>query len=233
MNEGILLVDKPQGWTSFDVVNKIRYIVAEDQGKKPKQIKVGHTGTLDPFATGLLVVLIGKSYTKMAEQLTSLNKTYIFEAKMGDQSTTGDPEGEITSYPLAPIDEKVLRKTLEACIGENNQIPPAYSAIKIDGKRAYELARKGDSVVIPARVVSVFSLELIYYDFPMFTARTEVSKGTYIRTLVEDICKDMGTYGYTTQLRRIATGEFDISNAIRIDKGITIDKIQKNLVQTL
>lgn len=235
MTEGILLVDKPEGWTSFDVVNKIRRIVADSENKKPKQVKVGHTGTLDPFATGLLVVMIGKSYTVQAEALSSDDKTYVFEAIIGKQSTTGDPEGDITecATPANGVDEKTMENVFKTFIGEIEQTPTSFSAIKIDGTPAYKLARQGKEVEIPTRRVTIHSLDLLTLDGSRFCARASVSKGTYIRTLVEDICKRLGTCGYTVQLRRTDAGVHSISEAITMKDDLTIEEIQKNLVQTL
>jgi tRNA pseudouridine55 synthase len=185
--QGVLLVDKPAGWTSFDVVNYVRRIVATAEGKKPKHVKVGHTGTLDPFATGLLVLLIGKEYTRRAGELAKLDKTYEMTMKLGETSTTGDPEGEIT-----PVSDRVptleeLQKAVDQFKGEISQIPPAYSAIKINGQRAYKLARAGQEVVIEPRKVTIHSLEILDYTYPEVKLRAAVSSGTYIRTLVSDL----------------------------------------------
>src|SRR5258708_30667120 len=136
--QGILLVDKPAGWTSFDVVNYVRRIVAKAEGQRPKQVKVGHAGTLDPFATGLLVLLIGKEYTRRAGEFSKLDKTYEVTMKLGQTSTTGDPEGEITPVSDTIPDEKALQEALRAFRGHIEQTPPAYSAIKVDGQRAYK-----------------------------------------------------------------------------------------------
>src|SRR5476649_2320405 len=137
--QGLLLVDKPVAWTSFDVVNYVRRIVATAEGKKPKNVKVGHTGTLDPFATGLLILLIGKDYTKRAGEFSKLDKTYEVTMRLGQTSTTGDPEGEITPVSDNQPTKTELKTALEKFVGEIDQIPPAYSAIKIDGQRAYKL----------------------------------------------------------------------------------------------
>ncbi len=231
MTEGILLVDKPAGWTSFDVVNKVRRLVADDEDKKPKNIKVGHTGTLDPFATGLLVVLIGKNYTKKAEQLSSDDKTYQFTVIMGKESTTGDPEGEITdcAVDVSVVTEEMVRKSFKGWVGDVYQRPSAFSAIKINGKRAYELARKGEEVEMPLRKVEVKRLTLDTFDNPAFSATVEVIKGTYIRTLAEDICKDLGFCGYTTALRRTKAGKFDVKDAITISKETTVEQVKEVL----
>lgn len=214
--QGILLVDKPKDWTSFDVVNFVRRHVASEVGKKPKNVKVGHTGTLDPFATGLLVLLVGKEYTRQAQSLSKVSKTYEVTMRFGTTSTTGDPEGEITEIDATAPSEDDLLKALQAFTGEISQIPPAYSAIKIDGKRAYELARAGKEVVIEPRKVTINSLRLASYDYPDVRFIADVSSGTYIRTLVEDIAKSLNTVAYTTDLRRTRVGDFKVSE-VKVD----------------
>ena len=208
--QGLLLVDKPADWTSFDVVNYVRKMVAQAEDKKPKQIKVGHTGTLDPFATGLLVLLIGKEYTRRAGELSKLNKTYEVTMCLGQTSSTGDPEGEITPVSDTRPDEKAVGVALKRFTGTIKQIPPAYSAIKIDGKRAYKLAREGKEVKIEPREVTINRLELLAYDYPKVRFVADVSSGTYIRSLVEDIVKTLGTGAYTTALRRTTVGDLHL-----------------------
>lgn len=215
--QGILLVDKPAGWTSFDAVNYVRKIVAQAEDKKPKQVKVGHTGTLDPFATGLLVLLVGKEYTKRAAELSKLDKTYEATLRLGETSSTGDPEGEIV--PVSPVKstrptEKALLEALERFKGRIKQVPPAYSAVKIDGQRAYKLARAGKEVRLEPRQVMINSLELAGYSYPEAKLVIDVSSGTYIRSLVEDIGKTLGTGAYTTALRRTKVGGYDLAGAV-------------------
>lgn len=213
MTEGLLLIDKPAGWTSFDVVNYVRRMVATAENKKPKQVKVGHAGTLDPFATGLLILLIGKDYTKRASEFSKLDKTYQVTMRLGETSSTGDPEGEITPSPslsdTAPT-EKALQEALEGFRGPITQVPPAYSAVKIGGQRAYKLARAGKSVEIEPRQVTINRLELLDYAYPDVKLLADVSSGTYIRSLVEDIGKALGTGAYTTVLCRTRIGRFDL-----------------------
>jgi tRNA pseudouridine55 synthase len=212
--QGLLLVDKPADWTSFDVVNYVRRMVAQAEGKKPKNVKVGHTGTLDPFATGLLVLLIGKEYTRRAGELSKVDKTYEVTMKLGETSTTGDPEGKITAVSDTAPTLEALQGAVEQFRGQIAQVPPAYSAIKINGQRAYKLAREGKEVVIEARPVTIHRLEIVDYNYPEVRLIAEVSSGTYIRTLVEDIAKALGTGGYTTELRRTAVGQYSIEDAI-------------------
>jgi tRNA pseudouridine55 synthase len=215
--QGMLLVDKPAGWTSFDVVNYIRGLVARAEGKKPKQVKVGHTGTLDPFATGLLVILIGKEYTKKAGELSKQDKTYEVTVRLSETSTTGDPEGEITKISdKVPIKEEV-ETALKKFTGTIEQIPPAYSAIKVNGHRAYKLARAGKEVKIDPRQVTINKIELVDYKYPEVKLVADVSSGTYIRTLVEDIGASLETGAYTTALKRTEIGKYKLENARQIE----------------
>ncbi len=215
MLNGILLIDKPSGWTSFDVVNYVRRMVANHEGKKPKNVKVGHTGTLDPLATGLLVLLIG-SYTKRAPELTKLDKTYEVTMKLGETSTTGDGEGEIVAGSSNPVARADIEAVLKEFTGEIMQTPPAYSAVKVDGQRAYKLARAGKVVNIEPRQVTIRNIELKKYEYPFAEFTAEVSSGTYIRSLVEDIGKSLGTGAYMSDLRRTKVGQFNIGDAHQV-----------------
>lgn len=212
--QGILLVDKPAGWTSFDVVNYVRKIVAQAEGKKPKNVKVGHSGTLDPFATGLLILLVGKDYTRRAAEFSKLDKTYEMTAILGQTSTTGDPEGEIMPGSDRVPTEAEIRTELTKLTGVISQVPPVYSAIKVDGQRAYKLARAGKEVIIEPRQVTIHKLELIEYNYPELKLIADVSSGTYIRTLVDDLGKALGTGAYTSELQRIQIGSFSAKKAI-------------------
>ena len=216
--QGLLLIDKPAGWTSFDVVNYVRKIVATAEGKKPKNVKVGHTGTLDPFATGLLVLLVGKEYTKRAGELSKLDKTYEMTMKLGETSSTGDPEGEITPVSDTIPTQKALETALKQFTGPIQQVPPAFSAIKIDGERAYKLARAGKEVKINPRQVTINRLDLVNYAYPAVKLVADVSSGTYIRTLVEDLGKTLATGAYTTELRRTKVGSYQIEDATGKDE---------------
>lgn len=222
MNDGILLIDKPAGWTSFDVVAKIRGKIRAQytaKGEKPtkRQLKVGHAGTLDPFATGLLIVLLGDA-TKKAGEFLKLDKTYEFTAKLGEVSTTGDPEGEITKGAGDIPTKDAVLAALERFRGEITQVPPQYSAIKIDGKRAYKLAREGKEFEVPSRQITVHRLQITEYSYPYLKCICDVSSGTYIRTLVEDIGKALTTGAYCTELRRTRVGEYQIEDAQSIDR---------------
>ena len=206
--EQIIFVDKPSGMTSFGAVARVRRILSQQEGHK---VKVGHTGTLDPFATGLLILLAGKA-TKKAPELTKLDKVYEATIRLGATSSPGDPEGEITITDEQPaISREQLERALAAFIGEIEQTPPAFSAIKINGQRAYKLARAGKSVEIPTRKVTIYSLDILNYQSPYLTIRTHVSSGTYIRTLAEDIGKALGCGAYCTALRRTKIADYDIN----------------------
>lgn len=213
---GRILIDKPAGMTSFGVVARVRRILCKEFNRK--KYKVGHTGTLDPFATGLLVLLYGKE-TKNAMALTKLDKVYEAEFTLGKISSTGDPEGEITNiedYEIPSLD--VIKSSASKFIGKIEQTPPSFSAIKINGKRAYDLARKGEEVKIPSRVVEIFSFDIVKYDFPKVLVRVHVSSGTYIRTLAEDYGKLLGTGAYCSELRRLKIANFNIENAIKLEQ---------------
>lgn len=217
MKDGILLIDKPAHMTSFGVVARVRRVLSQQQGKK---VKVGHTGTLDPFATGLMILVIGKE-CKNAGNYSKMDKVYQATIRLGQTSTTGDIEGEIAdvSGKIPTVDE--VKLALIKFTGEITQRPPIYSAIKIDGQRAYDLARAGKTVEMPERQVTIYSLELIDYLYPEIIVKTNVSSGTYIRTLAEDIGKKLETGAYCTQLRRISIADWQVDQAKSLsDMGI-------------
>lgn len=208
--DGILLLDKPAGWTSFDVVAKVRGLARQATGlKRPK---VGHTGTLDPLATGLVIIVLG-SYCKRAQEFAKLSKTYEVTACLGQTSTTGDEEGEKRSVSDLQPTPDAVQAAVQQFVGDISQVPPAYSAIKVDGKRAYQLARAGKEVVIQPRTITVHSITDVHYSYPELRFTTHVSSGTYIRTLVEDIGTALHTGAYTTSLRRTTVGAFEVGEA--------------------
>jgi tRNA pseudouridine55 synthase len=211
--QGLLLIDKPSGWTSFDAVNYVRRIVASVEGKKPKNCKVGHTGTLDPLATGLLILLVGKEYTRRAGELSKLDKTYEVVMKLGETSTTADGEGEKTGVSLAQPSVEAVSEALQKFTGEIMQTPPIYSAMKVGGVRAYKLAREGKAVEMEARPAKIYSSLLTNYDYPFVKFTSRVGSGTYIRSLVEDIGQELGTGAWMSDLRRTRIADFDISEA--------------------
>ncbi len=210
MNEdSVLLIDKPAGMTSFGVVARIRRILSRDLGKK---VKVGHCGTLDPFATGLMIIVTGKE-CKNAGRYSKLDKSYETTIILGKTSTTGDPEGELDTVSSKEPTSTEIATALDKFRGVITQKPPIFSAIKVDGKRAYKLAREGKAVDIPDRQVTIHSLELIDYRYPELRLRAHVSSGTYIRSLAEDIGKELGVGGYCSELRRTSIGERSLSAA--------------------
>jgi len=211
--DSVLLIDKPAGMTSFGVVARVRRQLSQHFGKK---MKVGHTGTLDPFATGLMIIVTGKE-CKNAGNYSKLDKVYEATIRLGQTSTTGDPEGEITDVSTTQPSQEAVEAALQQFTGEITQRPPIYSAIKINGERAYKLARKGVAVEIPERTVTVFRLELVDYSYPDLKIRTHVSSGTYIRTLAEDIGKVLETGAYCRELRRTRVGGADIADSQRLD----------------
>ena len=265
MEDQIIMIDKPAGISSFGVVAKIRGKLKAEFGHK---VKVGHTGTLDPFATGLLILLSGKM-TKKSNEFLKLDKIYEATLELGYTSTTGDPEGEITEYPFSEHSEAFSQKKLSdspdfynisplknsasaaslknfseaeyvakmtpresvyssekgysvictilgSFIGKIQQTPPKFSAIKINGQRAYKLARKGQDFKIPSREIEIYSIEILNYNYPELKIRVHCSSGTYIRTLAEDIGKKLGTGAYLTALRRTQIGSYNIKDAKKL-----------------
>jgi len=217
MIDEILLVDKPKGMTSFGVVARIRRVLSEKAGKK---VKVGHTGTLDPFATGLMIIVTGKE-CKNAENYSKLDKVYEATITLGKTSSTGDPEGEVSDISDKVPDIKDIQLAVDKFTGEITQKPPIYSAIKIGGERAYKLAREGKIVDMPDRKIKIYSLEVLSYEYPQLVIRTNVSSGTYIRTLAQDIGTELDVGAYCTELRRISIDKYSIENARQLsDFGI-------------
>jgi tRNA pseudouridine55 synthase len=228
--QGIVLVNKPSGWTSFDVVNYVRKIVAAHEGKKPKNCKVGHTGTLDPLATGLLVLLIGKDYTRRAGEFSKLDKTYEVTIKLGQSSTTGDEEGQKTDVSNAVPSLHAVHDALAAFTGSLMQVPPAFSAMKVNGQRAYKLARQGKPVELQARPVTISSNQLVSYEYPYVSFVSDVSSGTYIRSLAEDIGGYLNTGAYMTALCRTRVGIFMLQESLS-PVGLTAQTLAQQLVR--
>ncbi len=228
LQDEILLVDKPAGMSSFGVVARVRRKLSEEAGmivvkgkdgvlrQKQRKVKVGHTGTLDPFATGLLILLVGKG-TKRANEFLKLDKEYIATVMLGADSTTGDPEGVITEREVREKPNKeAVEKCVESLVGENLQTVPRFSAVKINGQRAYKLARAGKEVEMPRRKVQIYELEILRYEWPELVIRCKVSSGTYIRALGEDIGEALGVGGYLTALRRTEVGKYRVEDACGI-----------------
>ena len=216
--DDIILIDKPSGMSSFGVVARLRRVLSAQLGKKAK---VGHTGTLDPFATGLMILVTGKK-CKEAGDFSKLDKWYEAEIILGKTSSTGDPEGEIVDVSNRQPTSEEVRAALDKFVGEITQTPPAFSAIKINGQRAYQLARQGKTPDMPSRQVTIYKLEMISYQYPLLRIRTHVSSGTYIRTLAQDIGDSLGVGAYCRELRRTRIAEYNLQQAAKLsDFGIT------------
>jgi tRNA pseudouridine55 synthase len=210
------LIDKPLEWTSFDVVNKIRHMLRHHLGIK--KIKVGHAGTLDPLASGLLLVCVGKA-TKRINEFAGLDKEYKGTFFIGGTTPSFDLETEANyEYDTSHISEELIRKTAKSFEGKIKQVPPVYSAVKINGKRAYLSARKKESVNIPAREVFIHEFELLEAGVPETKFRINCSKGTYIRTLANDFGKALKSGAYLQSLRRTRIGEYHVDNAVSIQE---------------
>lgn len=255
--DGFLLVDKPIGLTSHDVVAHVRKILRQASSKqlivdskelttnnslltpRAPKVRVGHTGTLDPLASGLMILVLGR-YTKRAQEFSKMDKTYEAEITLGATSTTGDSEGEITPYPTKKPNKNTrsrifvaeIDNVLGGFVGEIMQTPHAHSAVKVGGQRAYKLARQGKEFKIEPRQVTIYELQTTNYEYPKLRFTVRVSSGTYIRSLAEDIGKKLGTGAYVSSLRRTKVGGFDIKNSLDLEN-LKMDKIQKNLQKLL
>lgn len=207
--EGILLVDKPQGITSHDVVSKLRRIF---------QIKkIGHAGTLDPMATGLLIMLIGKA-TKVSQYMMSMDKEYTGTVRLGQITDSQDAEGELLEErPVPELAEADVRTQMKGFLGDQYQLPPMFSAKKINGQKLYKLARKGQTVEREPRVIHISKFEMTAFALPLVSFRVNCSKGTYVRTIAHDLGEKLGCGGHLCELRRTAVGSFRIEDAQTIE----------------
>ena len=216
MRDGILIIDKPQDFTSHDVVAKIRKALSTK--------KVGHTGTLDPMATGVLVVCVGAA-TKLVEHFTEKDKVYKAKIKLGIKTDTADITGKIIEEKEIPVvNQQLVNEVCESMIGKQKQVPPMYSSIKVNGMKLYEYARKGIEVKVEPRDIEIFSIENIELKNDEISYTVHCSKGTYVRTLCETIAEKLGTCGTMAELRRIKTGSFTIENSISLEE-ISEEKI--------
>lgn len=206
---GILVINKEKDYTSRDVVNVLN--------KTLQTKKIGHTGTLDPIATGVLVVCVGK-YTKLVSEITGYDKEYIAEIKLGIKTDTQDITGNIIEAKPFTVNKEQIIEVLSSFLGKNMQTVPLYSAVKINGKKLYEYARKQEKVELPQREIEIKSIELLSFDKDIITFKTTVSKGTYIRSLIEDICKKLGVIGTMNNLKRTKQGPFLIENAYTLEE---------------
>ena len=222
----ILVFDKPLNWTSFDLVHKVRYIICKKL--KIKKLKVGHAGTLDPKATGILVLCTGKATSKI-ESLQTGEKEYVATLKIGATTPSYDLESEEDrQFETDHITKDLLAEVLKGFIGTIEQIPPDFSAIKIDGKRAYEYARKGIAIEIKPKILEVREIEIISFDFPEVKLRVVCGKGTYIRALARDIGEALNSGAYLTGLRRTRVGDFNLDQAIDLEDFLTTPPIIKD-----
>ena len=217
---GVLLIDKPQGMTSQQVVSKVKYLLKSDVHDSRK---AGHTGTLDPMATGLLPICLGEA-TKFSHYQLDAIKSYQAIIKLGEQTDTGDAEGQIiATIPVPNVTQAMLQSVTEQFLGETMQVPPMYSALKKDGKKLYELAREGIEVERAARPLTIYELSLTPLSAQQLQLTVTCSKGTYVRVLAEDIAKALGTLGHLTALRRTQTGDFEIADAITLADFAALD----------
>jgi len=212
----VLLLDKPVYWTSFDLVNKVRIMLRETLGLR--KIKVGHAGTLDPLADGLMILCTGKA-TKRIEEYSRMDKEYTGEIFLGATTPSYDLETEIdATYPTTHITEALVRKTLQKFIGEREQIPPVYSAKLVKGKRLYEYARKGISEEVKSVKIVFREIELLEFRMPVIKVRILCSKGTYIRAFARDIGRALNSGAYLSSLTRTAIGPFRLEQAMNLEK---------------
>ena len=219
------MINKPKGMTSHDVIYHVRKITGEK--------KVGHGGTLDPNATGLLIVGVSRNATKMLGEITkNTSKEYIAEITLGEERTTDDSEGKVTNSSNKKIDFDKIKSVLNKFKGKQKQIPPIFSAIKKDGKKAYEMARKGKDVKLEPREIEVFEVELLSYNYPIMEARFKVSSGTYIRSLARDIGRALGTYAYLSNLQRTAIGKFTINQSVKLE-GLDTSNWKEYIIESI
>ena len=210
----LILIDKELNWTSFDVVNKIRYAIKKKFDIK--KIKVGHAGTLDPLATGLLIICCGKM-TKSINNFSAMNKTYSGKITIGSTTPSYDLETKPNvHYPIDHIDEKLILKTAKKFVGKIFQTPPMFSAIKKDGVRLYNLARQGKEIKIDKREVSIDGFEITSFNLPEISFNVTCSKGTYIRSLAHDFGKELNSGAHLSELRRIKIGDYSVKDSVKV-----------------
>ena len=210
----LILIDKELNWTSFDVVNKIRYAIKKKFDIK--KIKVGHAGTLDPLATGLLIICCGKM-TKSINNFSAMNKTYSGKITIGSTTPSYDLETKPNvHYPIDHINEKLILKTAKKFVGKIFQTPPMFSAIKKDGVRLYNLARQGKEIKIDKREVSIDSFEITSFNLPEISFNITCSKGTYIRSLAHDFGKELNSGAHLSELRRIKIGDYSVKDSVKV-----------------
>jgi len=222
--EGILLVDKPRDHTSHDVVARLR--------GKLKMKRIGHAGTLDPMATGLLIILVGKA-TRVSQYLTSLDKEYEGTIELGKVTDTQDADGEVMeTRPVPPLTEADVKTAIQGFLGDQYQIPPMYSAIKIDGVPLYKSARKGEDIDREPRFIRVMNWDVTRFASPQIDFRLRCTKGTYVRTLAHDLGQKLNCGAHLSALRRTATDKFNVAQALTLDQifALTLPEIEKRLI---
>jgi tRNA pseudouridine55 synthase len=221
----LLLIDKPLQWTSFDVVNKIRRAISRSTGIR--KMKVGHAGTLDPLATGLLILCTGKM-TKQINDLQIMDKEYTGTFYLGATTPSFDKETEVDAkFPTSHIDEGLIHEAVNGLTGAIQQVPPIYSAIKVDGTRAYRKARRNDEIKLKPRAVTIHAFEVTRIGIPEIDFRVECSKGTYIRALARDFGHAIRSGAYLASLRRTRIGDYHIDSAMRIEEFIATLDLQQ------
>lgn len=214
----IIGIDKPLGWTSFDAVKRLRGAITRRLGVK--KFKVGHAGTLDPLATGVLIICTGKA-TREIEGLQAGSKEYIADIRLGATTPSFDLETEVdATFPWEHITRQSVEEILPEFRGKVMQVPPVFSAVKVDGKRAYKFARKGEEVELKAKPLEISELEILSFEPPLLRIRVVCSKGTYIRALARDIGKALGSGGHLVGLRRTRVGDMDIDKCLTIDEAM-------------
>lgn len=216
----ILYIDKPHGWTSFDAVKRLRSTLL--RRLKIKKLKVGHAGTLDPLATGVMLVCTGKA-TKLIDTLQAHVKEYVATVALGATTPSFDLETEIdATYPTSHITRELVEETLKKFTGAIEQVPPAFSACKVDGQRAYKMARRGEEVVIRPKLLVIDEIELMEFSPESITVRVVCSKGTYIRALARDIGIALGSGGHLTALRRTRVGDVSVSDCLTVPQAVEL-----------
>lgn len=225
----VLLIDKPLEWTSFDVVNKIRYSIKRKL--KLKKIKVGHAGTLDPLATGLLIICTGK-FTKRIEEFQAQDKEYTGTFYLGATRPSYDKETEVDQeYPTDHITNEMIEEATQNFLGDIKQVPPVFSAVKVEGQRAYNKARKNQDIKLGSRNITISEFEIVKINLPDISFRVRCGKGTYIRSLAHDFGKSLNSGAYLSSLRRTRIGEFNVENAFSIEEIIeSINELPANPV---
>lgn len=216
----IIGIDKPLGWTSFDAVKRLRGAI--QRRLRVKKFKVGHAGTLDPLATGVLIVCTGRA-TRKIEELQNGTKEYVADITLGATTPSFDLETEIdATYPWEHITRESIEAALPQFVGRVMQVPPVFSAVKVDGKRAYDLARKGKDVELKAKPLEIKEIEVLSYEAPVLRIRVVCSKGTYIRALARDIGAALESGGHLTALRRTRVGDISVDDCLTIDKAVEV-----------